>query len=284
MVQMASLKPVFCLGLYLSVWISTKADSTSPKAENVRWVSLDFKTILVWTTPPSSHTYTVLYSWNDNDWLESPDCIRLSESECDLTNKLESYDRSVSADIKTEPASMDYDYDQDELPHTYSPTFNPYKYSNISAVEFTVAAVDKSRVRVNITDPLTSIHKSGKQLSIRDVFRNDLKYKISYWKSGSTGKRDTISDSSIAEVPELDPGTGYCFMVAAYIPSRPRSSQYGAWSRQQCTDGDLTELSVGAWVGVVFSLLAGTVIIITVIVVCCKQRTKHSHTSSSQHI
>lgn len=59
---------------------------------------------------------------------------------------------------------------------------------NISAVKFTVEAVDQSTVIVNITDPLTSIHQGGKQLSIRDVLKNDLKYKISYYKSGSTGK------------------------------------------------------------------------------------------------
>lgn len=59
---------------------------------------------------------------------------------------------------------------------------------NISALNFTVTAIDDSRVTVNITVPLTSIHKRGKQLSIKDVLKNDLKYKIRYWKSGSTGK------------------------------------------------------------------------------------------------
>lgn len=34
-----------------------------PKPENVRWVSLDFKTTLTWTATPSDHTFTVLYSW-----------------------------------------------------------------------------------------------------------------------------------------------------------------------------------------------------------------------------
>lgn len=35
----------------------------APKAENVRWVSLDFKTILTWTTIPSPYTYSVKYYW-----------------------------------------------------------------------------------------------------------------------------------------------------------------------------------------------------------------------------
>lgn len=36
--------------------------------------------------------------------------------------------RAYSADIKTEPV-MDYNNDQEELPHTFSPKFNPYRQS-----------------------------------------------------------------------------------------------------------------------------------------------------------
>lgn len=59
---------------------------------------------------------------------------------------------------------------------------------NISAAKFTLNTVDENSVMVNITDPITSIHRQQKQLSIRDVLKKDLKYKISYYKSGSTGK------------------------------------------------------------------------------------------------
>lgn len=63
-----------------------------------------------------------------------------------------------------------------------------YLTGNISAVTFTVKNIDETSVLVNITDPLTSIHLQGKQLTIRDILKKDLKYKISYYKSGSTGK------------------------------------------------------------------------------------------------
>lgn len=59
---------------------------------------------------------------------------------------------------------------------------------NISAVKFTIHTVDQHSVMVNITDPMTSIHRRQQQLSIRDVLKKELKYKISYYKSGSTGK------------------------------------------------------------------------------------------------
>lgn len=55
-------------------------------------------------------------------------------------------------------------------------------------MEFRIHTVDDHRVIVNITDPLTGLHESGKHFSIRDVLNKDLKYKISYYKSGSTGK------------------------------------------------------------------------------------------------
>ncbi|XP_028284204.1 tissue factor-like isoform X1 [Parambassis ranga] len=220
---------------------------------------------------------------DNSDWTESPDCIDISETECDLTNHLIPLDRMYSADIKTEPPST-VDIDPDELPHTYSPLFNPYRESNISALKFTVESVRDGRVTVNITDPVTSIHKHGKQLSIRDILKNDLKYKISYYKSGSTGKRDIIFASSMANISGLDAGHSYCFMVAAFIPSRPKPSQHGVWSTQVCTSSNetvLKDLSFEAWIGVAFILLAALIIIITVSVLCCRQRNKMLRTSQT---
>lgn len=51
-----------------------------------------------------------------------------------------------------------------------------------------------------------------------------------------------MSDSSVTEVPNLDTEEGYCFMVAAFIPSRPKSTQLGAWSKQLCVTGPRTFL------------------------------------------
>ncbi|XP_047445231.1 tissue factor-like [Mugil cephalus] len=277
---MASVKILLHLGICLSAWSIIVADENLvPKADNVKWVSLDFKTILTWTAKPSGHTYSVLYSMEGDDWTESPDCSRLLDFQCDLTSHLEPLDRIFSADVQTEPADSDYNHGGEDLPHTYSSPFNPYKESNISAVEFTVEAVDERKVIVNITDPLTSIHRRGKQLSIRDILKNDLKYKISYSKSGSTGKKDVTSDNSIAEVSELDAGESYCFMVAAFIPSRPKATQQGAWSKQLCAfvnGGTLKGLSHGVWTGIVFILITVLIIILIVAVLCCRRQRNKS--------
>lgn len=56
---MEELKVMFC-------YISFTEDNFVPRAENVHWFSLDFKTTLNWTTKSSNYTYTVLYSWWDH--------------------------------------------------------------------------------------------------------------------------------------------------------------------------------------------------------------------------
>ncbi|CAI5661254.1 tissue factor [Oreochromis niloticus] len=273
---MATVKTLLWLGLFLSAFGITTADVNSvPRAQNVHWVSLDFTTHLRWSVTSSDYTYTVRFSGEGANWEESPNCIQISASECDLTQSLKASDRAYSADVLTEITDMDY-----ELPHTYSSKFNPYRESNISAVGFTVEPLDHRRVIVNITDPLTSIYDRQKQLSIRDIFKKDLNYKISYYKSGSTGKRDVISNSSMTQIQGLDEGESYCFMVAAFIISRPKATQQGSWSMQQCTER-ASGIPLGLIVVAGFIMLTVLIVIVTVTVLCCRQRNKTLQTSQS---
>lgn len=106
---------------------------------------------------------------------------------------------------------------------------------NISAVKFTIHPVDEHSVLVNITDPITSIYRQQQQqLSIRDVLRKELKYKISYSKSGSTGK---VKYSST--VPEVWRGlldspcsNGSHRETTSQTPMKPRSP---SWMRDRVT-------------------------------------------------
>ncbi|XP_072290444.1 tissue factor-like, partial [Eucyclogobius newberryi] len=185
--------------------------------------------------------------------------------------------RTFTADVQTE-GSMNNDYDLEELPHTYSDPFNPYKHSELSAVAFSIQKVAERSVTLNISDPLTGIHGPTKQLSIRDVLKKDLKYKVSYYKAGSTGKRDLIVDSNMAQIPNLDPGQSYCFMVAAFVPGRSKSVQQGAWSPQTCTSGSsiLEELDMRTVFQAVFIPLVLLIVLVTVLVIYCRFcRRKH---------
>lgn len=47
-------------------FLSTETN-TPPKAENLQWVSLDFKTVLKWTAKPSEHKFTVVYT----EWVQT---------------------------------------------------------------------------------------------------------------------------------------------------------------------------------------------------------------------
>ncbi|XP_061551076.1 tissue factor-like isoform X3 [Phycodurus eques] len=219
--NMASLKQILYLGVCMSAWMITAADEHAPKAENVRWVSLDFKTLLTWTPTPSNYTFTVQYSWDDSDWMKSPNCIQISETECDLSKELEPLHRTFIADIQTEPVD-NTDFELDEFPHTYSPPFTPYGQSEISAAEFTVEVAEEGRASVTIEDPLTSFHKYGKQLTIRDILKNDLQYKISYYKSGNTGKIQTVPARSL-EHPAVYSWTEECL-------ARAESWSFGWWT------------------------------------------------------
>uniref|UniRef100_A0A3B4WRZ7 Tissue factor-like n=1 Tax=Seriola lalandi dorsalis TaxID=1841481 RepID=A0A3B4WRZ7_SERLL len=200
-------------------------------------------------------------------WEDCDICIQVSETECDLSTYLVPYDRWATylANVVTDQSD-----DIENSPHTYSPHFNPYRDS--SAPTYSVEAADGGRVMVNITDPLTSYHERGRQLSIRDVLKSDLKYKISYYKSGNTRMAST---HSVAEL-KLDAGESYCFMVAAYIPSRPKATQQGAWSQQLCSTSDSSAPPV-------FILLTVLIIVIIVTVLCCRccQRRKTLHTTQS---
>uniref|UniRef100_A0A3B3YU37 Tissue factor n=1 Tax=Poecilia mexicana TaxID=48701 RepID=A0A3B3YU37_9TELE len=245
------------------------------------WTSLDFQTILKWTVEESEHTYTVMYSEKNHDnWMDVDHCSRTSETECDLTRELEIFclHRNYEADIRADSEHLLDEFGSDyDFPHTYAPMFNPYKESNISALEFSLTDVDEGTVILNITHPLTSISEGGKQQTIKDILKNDLKYKISYYKSGSTGKKKKIVDSSSAEVSGLDAGQSYCFMVAAFIPSRPKATQQGAWSTLQCRQGDThftQDLSLGAWVGIVFILITVIIVFITATILCCRRNHK----------
>ncbi|XP_014831200.1 PREDICTED: tissue factor-like [Poecilia mexicana] len=276
---MACIKTLLCVGACMTAWSMTTGDTSVPKAQNVHWTSLDFQTILKWTVEESEHTYTVMYSEKNHDnWMDVDHCSRTSETECDLTRELEASDKNYEADIRADSEHLLDEFGSDyDFPHTYAPMFNPYKESNISALEFSLTDVDEGTVILNITHPLTSISEGGKQQTIKDILKNDLKYKISYYKSGSTGKKKKIVDSSSAEVSGLDAGQSYCFMVAAFIPSRPKATQQGAWSTLQCRQGDThftQDLSLGAWVGIVFILITVIIVFITATILCCRRNHK----------
>ena len=51
-----------------------------------------------------------------------------------------------------------------------------------------VVGEDKRSVTLNVTDPLTALFEGNRQRSIRDVFGDELQYRVTYRRHSSTGK------------------------------------------------------------------------------------------------
>ncbi|XP_016331299.1 tissue factor-like [Sinocyclocheilus anshuiensis] len=242
------------------------------KATNVSWSSYNFKTILSWGPKPVNYTYTVEFSRVGKDKLRNPHCIRSTETECDLTNELD-VKGVYSADVLSESLHGTSDYV--EPPFTRSKKFCPYNDTLIGSPEFKLK-VNENKTVLIIHNPITALHKDGRSLNIRDVFKKNLKYKIAYNKAGSTGKKMLIVDESKAEFNNLDEDQSYCFSVAAYIPSRKGDKSVGEWSLPKCSPQEhkmlFEEYGLAVIGGAALIILAFVIAVIVMIVVCCKRR------------
>lgn len=153
----------------------------------------------------------------------TPHCIRTMETECDLTAELKNLKAYYSADILSEPM-RGVSSDLVEFPHVRSEKFSPYHdsqylsqptshlylmtrywtlikifcFASLSAAigrpEFKIeVSSDKSKMSLHVTDvPTTLFDKDNERLNIRDVFGDNLQYKVTYRKAKSTGKVSVV--------------------------------------------------------------------------------------------
>ncbi|XP_026885823.2 coagulation factor IIIb [Electrophorus electricus] len=245
-----------------------------PRAKNVTWASHNFKTILRWGPKPFNYTHTVEFSKVGKDKQRNPHCIRSTETACDLTNELRDLKISYMADVLTEPL-VSQGMDLVELPYTQSKKFCPYSDTVIGKPDFRIKINENKTIVIYIRDQLTALYKDGRHLTLRDIFKEHLKYKIIYSRARSTGKTEMIVDQNKVELNELDKGESYCFSVAAYIPSRRGRKETGKWSPPKCSpakEGSLIE-EYGLWTIGVGSLVVMSLLIIVIIIVvtCCKR-------------
>ncbi|XP_077081567.1 coagulation factor IIIb [Siphateles boraxobius] len=242
------------------------------KAKNVSWSSYNFKTILSWGPKPVNYTYTVEFSRVGKDKQRNPHCIKTTETECDLTNELD-IKGVYTAEVLSE-SLRGMTSDHVEPPYTRSKTFCPYNDTLIGRPKFTLTMSEDKKIVLIIHDLITALHKNGKSLNIRDIFKKNLKYQITYNKAGSTGKKIRTVDESRADF-RLDEGQSYCFSVAAYIPSRKGDKMFGEWSLPKCSSQEhktlFDEYGPAVIGGGALIILALVIAVIVLIVVCCKR-------------
>ncbi|XP_058482348.1 coagulation factor IIIa [Solea solea] len=255
------------------------ASGSFPRAQNVTWKSTNFKTLLSWEPKPSvDYSYTVEFSVLGGNKQRSPHCIRSSATLCDLSSALTALKSCYTADVLSQPL-LGAKSDLTEFPYTSSPQFCPYQDTDIGRPNFKMeVSEDKKKTTLYVTDPLTAVFKDGHQLNIRDIFSDQLQYKVTYRRNKSTGKKVLNSKTNIIELTDLDRGESYCFNIQAYIPSRGVDKQLGELSHTQCSEDDNQHFfkvySVSVIAAAIFLILLLIGIIVAVTVVCCKRRKK----------
>ncbi|KAL1006684.1 hypothetical protein UPYG_G00075350 [Umbra pygmaea] len=279
MCKVLKMKVMCFLTILCTVLFTYCFADTYPRAQNVSWFSINFKTLLMWEPKPTNYSYTVEFSVIGENRQKNPHCIRTLQTECDLSNSLKDLKATYSADILSEPP---YGVNSDlvEFPHTTSEWFNPYKDTLLGRPEFKIkVSEDKRTITLYVEDPPTALFNEKDQTrTIRDVFGDDLQYKVTFGKATSTGKKTKISASSEIQLDrtDIDPGVSYCFSVQAYIPSRSTNKQLGELSQRQCSPSNEKTLfdDYGIGVKVGFILLISTIIAVAVLVtvLCCKRR------------
>lgn len=269
--------PAASLALFILLFLFTNSASGSyPRAQNVTWKSTNFKTILTWGPEPSAdYSYTVQFSAVGQNKKNDPNCFRRSATVCDLSSSLKDPKACYTADVQSQPPRGETS-DVIEPPYTSSPRFCPYKDTDIGRLDFKLEVSANKKTTLYVTDPLTAVFKDGRQLNIRDIFADDLAYKVTYRRNKSTGKKEYVSKTNVIELPDLDRGESYCFNVQAFISSRSPDKQLGELSQTKCSeDKDLSifeEYSVGVIAGAILVILLLIAIIITVTVICCNRR------------
>ncbi|XP_073687364.1 coagulation factor III, tissue factor a [Garra rufa] len=259
------------------------ASEIYPKAQNVAWSSINFKSMLTWGPKPTNYSHTVEFSELGQDRERTPHCIQTMGTECDLTAKLKNLKAYYSADILSEPM-RGVSSDLVEFPHVSSAKFSPYHDTVIGRPEFEIeVSSDKRKMTLHITDiPTALFDDDNNRLNIRDVYGDDLQYKVIYRKAKSTGKKEKISKSSVIELTDLDRGVSYCFYVQAFLPFRALDKQHGEISQVQCSPEEHTsifeEYSVGVIAGAIVCIISAIAAIVIAIVMCYRRKQRAKNT------
>ncbi|MCJ8728563.1 hypothetical protein PDJAM_G00005840 [Pangasius djambal] len=261
--------------VWLLCFVNASVSGSFPKAQDVTWNSLNFKTFLMWSPKPTNYSYTVEFSKLGEDNKRTPHCIQMNETKCDLTAELTDLKSKYGADVLSEPLR---DSDLIEFPRTASAQFCPYQDTNISSPTFKIeVSKDKRKITLYIEDIPTAVLDAQKQKrTIQDIFKDDLQYKVTYNKAKSSGKKEKISTSSQIELTDLDRGASYCFTVKVYIPSRSFNKQLADESQVQCSPaGDMSffeDYSSAVIAGGIATIIVIILVVIAVIVICCRRQ------------
>ncbi|XP_030062540.1 tissue factor [Microcaecilia unicolor] len=255
-------------------WLPQPASGTSSLtlAANITWSSINFKTILEWQPKPVGYVYTVSIAGKKANWKKK--CFQIEGTECDVTDLVQDVNDTYTAHIFSEVLPAEDEVE--EPPFSISQPFTPYKQTVIGkpGLQSFQYNKDHTTLQVVIEDPSTPYkHPSGSLKNIREIFKDDLKYTLYYWRASSTGKKQESTNTNEIEI-RVDKGENYCFYAQATIPSRKelRNSQE---SQIVCTGpggNNFNDYGIGVFIAVGIAIVVIIVLIVALSVTLYKCR------------
>ncbi|XP_020644383.3 tissue factor isoform X1 [Pogona vitticeps] len=240
-------------------------------AVNITWSSINFKTLLQWEPEPTNYVYTVEIDGNLSN--RDKTCIHTTKTECDVTNMLKNVRDTYTARIYSESPSEEDDYNIP--PYGLSSPFKPYDQTEIGMPAIKYFEQKDKTLKIMIADPLTPYRsENGSFQTIRDIFKDDLKYTVYYWKDQSTGKKFVTERSNQFEL-SVDNGKSYCFYVQATVTTglgsrnSPKSTEKCTSINREGLDGlDLDTILI------IVAIATGVVLVIIILAVVVYKCTK----------
>ncbi|KAM9324760.1 tissue factor [Gastrophryne carolinensis] len=206
------------------------AEANLPTAQNIKWSSYNFKSIVEWTGPATDFTYTVEVRSPFSDWEKK--CINTKSTDCDVSDLLQRF--NVTHDVRI--TSETEDPTTEEFPYADGPSFNPYDQTIIGKPVIQGFEFNKehTQLKVTVQDSLTPYRFPNRTLkTIRDIFQDDFKYTVFYRKADSTGRKEASSVTNEIII-NASKGESYCFYVRATVPSR-KTNRNSQDSDEKCT-------------------------------------------------
>ncbi|XP_062988756.1 tissue factor [Elgaria multicarinata webbii] len=229
-------------------------------ATNITWSSINFKTLLHWGPKPTNYVYTVELDGDLANRVKT--CIFINKTECDVTNQMKNLKDTYTARIYSELPTWEDDAD---IIYEISPRFTPYTETEIGMPTIKNFEQKGKTLKVEIEDPLTPVRfDNGSFQSMRDIFKTDIEYTLTFWKDQTTGKKWLTRKSNQFEF-SIDEGKNYCFFVQATIPSR-KTNRNSQKSAESCTSVQREDLDGLQFESIVI-IAAGAVGILILIIV-----------------
>ncbi|KAJ7332475.1 hypothetical protein JRQ81_014655 [Phrynocephalus forsythii] len=245
---------------------SSAGNSRVQTAVNITWSSINFKTLLQWEPEPINYVYTV--EIDGNLMNRDKTCIHTTKTECDVTNMMKNVRDTYIARIYSEVPYEEDNYDTP--PYGVSLPFIPYDQTEIGIPTIKYFEQRDKTLKIEIADPLIPYRsENGSFQTIRDIFKDDLKYTVYYWKDQSTGKKMSTERSNQFEL-SVDKGKSYCFYVQATVTSGS-GSRNSPKSIEKCTSQeDLNRLDLDT-ILIIVAIATGVLLLMIILaVVVCK--------------